>query len=85
MLTCLKSHEKEIGRSSGWIFLDSANQLFLNARLRVFGNEKNAKNFKLEKHRSIFSKDNKGKLYLYINDMYDIIKIFFCYFFSCKN
>lgn len=37
MLNCLKSHEKELGRSSGWIFLDAANELFTFARLRVYG------------------------------------------------
>lgn len=37
MLTCLKSHEKELGRSSGWMFLDAANELYTVARLRVYG------------------------------------------------
>ena len=32
-----RSHEKELGRSSGWMFLDAANELFTRARLRVYG------------------------------------------------
>lgn len=61
MLTCLKSHEKEMGRSSGWIFLDAAHHLFTNARLRVYGDKINDKILiKNDKQKLIFNKENKG-------------------------
>ena len=60
MLNCLKSHEKELGRSSGWMFLDAADQLFTKARHRVYGN--NLKNYtKIDiNSRFLYSKENKG-------------------------
>jgi hypothetical protein len=33
----MRSHEKDLGRSSGWMFLDAANELFTRAKLRVYG------------------------------------------------
>ena len=56
-----RSHEKEFGRSSGWIFLDSANKLFLSARARVCGDQKNPKSLiKFDKNKIFFDKSNKG-------------------------
>ncbi len=59
MLTCLKSHDKELGRSSGWMFLDAADELFTFARLRVYGT--NMKNVytkaDLVKNRLKYSKE----------------------------
>jgi hypothetical protein len=57
-----RSHEKELGRSSGWIFLDSANKLFLNARLRVFGKDNKNPNLNILQNdrRRFFDKSDKG-------------------------
>lgn len=54
-----RSHEKDLGRSSGWMFLDAANELFTKARIRVYGT--NPKNFtKTElNNRFMYSRENK--------------------------
>lgn len=49
-----------MGRSSGWIFLDAANELFSRARLRVYGNEtKNYSKTDLN-NRFFYTRENKG-------------------------
>jgi hypothetical protein len=60
-----RSHEKELGRSSGWIFLDAANELFKNARLRVYGTNMANKNILIKNNRQhlIFNKSDKGTYY----------------------
>jgi DNA excision repair protein ERCC-4 len=59
MLTCLKSHDKELGRSSGWLFLDAADELFTYARLRVYGTnmKKTYTKADLMKNRLQYSKE----------------------------
>lgn len=59
MLNCLKSHEKDIGRSSGWMFLDAANELFTKAKLRVYGTE--MRNYsKIDSKKKFNFKENRG-------------------------
>ena len=49
-----------MGRSSGWMFLDAANELYSKAKLRVYGTE--MKNFtKNDFHNKyLYSKENKS-------------------------
>jgi hypothetical protein len=63
MLMCLfkqRSHEKELGRSSGWMFLDAANELFLKARKRVYKDETKSLTKADLNNRYLYSKENKG-------------------------
>ena len=53
-------HEREMGRSSGWMFLDAANDLFANARLRVCGDPKKGINKGDLNKKYFYTKDNKG-------------------------
>lgn len=64
MLNCLKSHEKDIGRSSGWMFLDAANELFTKAKLRVYGTEMRNYVKPDSKKKSKWSKENRGLISL---------------------
>ncbi|CAF0763664.1 unnamed protein product [Brachionus calyciflorus] len=59
MLNCLKSHEKDIGRSSGWMFLDAANELFTKARIRVYGTEMRNYSKPHPKSKFKYSKESK--------------------------
>ena len=49
-----------MGRSSGWMFLDAANDLFANARLRVCGDPKKGINKGDLNKKYFYTKDNKG-------------------------
>ncbi|XP_070562512.1 DNA repair endonuclease XPF-like isoform X2 [Ptychodera flava] len=47
-LQTLRSNEKTLVHNSGWLFMDSADSLFMNAKQRVYGSKKNKK-MKVEK------------------------------------
>lgn len=69
MLNCLKSHEKDIGRSSGWMFLDAANELFTKARIRVYGTEMRNYSKPDPKSKFKYSKESKG----IIHNLFDLV------------
>jgi hypothetical protein len=50
-----RSNERELGRSSGWMFLDAANDLFVKARLRVYGTNMTATSKLDLNNRAIYS------------------------------
>ena len=55
----LRSHEKDLGRSTGWMFLDAANELFSRARLRVYGTQMKSY-MKSDAHNKLLhAKENK--------------------------
>lgn len=47
-----------MGRSSGWMFLDAANELFLKAKVRVFGSDaRNLAKLDLKSKKIYYNKD----------------------------
>jgi len=98
MLNCLRSHEKELGRSSGWIFLNAADQLFTKARHRVYGTDLKGTKIDLN-NRHMYSKENRGFKLVYLSFKFNFIYYLFIFlkqkwpqevnifylFESCKN
>lgn len=65
----LRLHEREMGRSSGWMFLDAANDLFVHAKQRVFGDLKNPVNKSdLLNKKHLYAKENKEMVARVINE-----------------
>ncbi|KAK3599865.1 hypothetical protein CHS0354_022437 [Potamilus streckersoni] len=48
MVNSVRMSEKEFGKNSGWLFLESADRLFLHARERIYGEEDKSKKSKTE-------------------------------------